>query len=79
MFTWRNILKNKTISFYYMNNIFSLLNHNRLKKELNKHNILLYFTLHPKLRFLKDKFKANKYIIYIKENDISNCLSKLIL
>ena len=76
MFTWRDILKNKTISFYYMNNIFSLLHNNRLKKELNKHNILLYFTLHPKLRFLKDKFKANKYIVYIKENAISNCLSK---
>ena len=76
MFTWRNILKNKTISFYYMNNIFNLLHNNRLKKELNKHNILLYFTLHPKLRFLKNKFKTNKYIIYIKENEISDCLSK---
>ena len=76
MLTWRSCLENKNISFYYINNLFNLLYNSKLKKELIKNNILLYFSLHPKIRYLKDKFKQNKYIIYLKENEISNCLSK---
>ena len=76
MFTWRKCLAKKKISLYYIKNIFNLLYSNKLKKELKKNNILLYFSLHHKIKYLKDKFKLNQYIIYIKENEISNCLSK---
>lgn len=76
MFTWRNILYNKRISLYYINNIFNLLYDKKLKEVLIKNNIILYFTLHPKIRYIKDKFRTNKYIFYLKENEISNCLSK---
>lgn len=75
MFTWRNILKKKKISLYYIKNIFNLLNNNKLKKVLNNKNISLYFTLHPRLKNLKNNFKPNTYIIYLNENEISKCLS----
>ena len=76
MFTWRKFIKNNRRSLYYINNIFYLLNDNKLKKELIKKKILLYFTLHPKLKYLKNKFAQNKHIIYLNENEISNCLEK---
>ena len=76
MFTWRNCLENKNISYLYINNIFNLLYNNKITKNLKKYNCVLYFSLHPKLRYLKDKVKQNKYIIYLKEKEISNCLSR---
>ena len=81
MFTWRNMKKNKNISYYYNNNIMKLLTNKYLLKELNKYNITLYFTLH---RILLNKYKnlyvnitkKSKFLQYIKQNEISECLSK---
>jgi hypothetical protein len=81
MFTWRGIKKNKNISLYYIKNIISLLINSNLKKALNLSNITLYFTFH---RYIIDKYKSkyeeiisnNKYINYLEQNEISDCLSK---
>ena len=82
MFTWRAIKKNKNISYYYIKNIIFLLINSDLKKALIQNKIVLYFTFH---RYILDKYKAkfneiisnNKYIYYLEQNDISNCLSKI--
>ena len=81
MFTWRNIKPKKDISSYYIENIITLLTNTNLTEILNKNNISLYFTFH---RYIIDKYKIkyietiskNKYIKYIEQNDISDCLSK---
>ena len=76
MFTWRELRSNKNISKYYIKNILKLINNNELKEILIKKNITLYFTLHHKVKKLKKKFKMSKYVEYIIENDIFECLSK---
>ena len=76
MFTWREIKFGKNISEYYLNNIINLINNIKLNKILNEKNITLYFTLHHKLTKLQSKFENNKFIKYINENQISECLSK---
>ena len=81
MFTWRNLKKNKKISRQYIKNSILLLNDSNLKKTMNQYNITLYFAFH---RFILNKYKKkynsifsrNKYINYIDQNDISDCLSK---
>ena len=81
MFTWRDIKKRKKISQQYINNSIKLLNDLNLKQIMEKYNIILYFTFH---RFILNKYKkkyktiisSNKYINYIDQNEISNCLSK---
>lgn len=79
MFTWRDIRKKKIISSDYFKNIINLIDNNILYKYLEKNNIILYFTLHHLLeKYInkyKKKYENNKYIHYIKENDISKCLS----
>ena len=76
MFTWRELRKNKEISTFYFNNIWNLLGNDRLEREIKKNNITLYFTLHHKLNNYKNKLKLNKYIHYIEENNISDCLNR---
>jgi CDP-glycerol glycerophosphotransferase (TagB/SpsB family) len=84
MFTWRAIKKKKYISYYYIKNIISLLINSNLKKTLSQSKIALYFTFH---RYIIDKYKAkfeeiisnNKYIYYLDQNEISDCLSKISL
>lgn len=76
MFTWRQIKAHKTISNDYINNILKLINNYKLNKVLTKKNITLYFTLHHKVKKFKKKFKTNKFVKYIIENDIFECLSK---
>ena len=76
MFTWRVIKKNKFLSKFYLQNIINLINNEKLNYELNKKNIKIYFTLHHKLTIYKGLFKNNKYIQFIEENKISECLSK---
>jgi len=76
MFTWRKTKKNHTISKYYINNILKLISDRKLNKILNKKNIILYFTIHHKLRKYIKIFKNNSYIKYIVENKISECLTK---
>ena len=44
--------------------------------ELKIKNIKVYFALHHKLWEYKNYFKNNKYIEYIEENKISECLAK---
>ena len=79
MFTWRKIKKNKNISPFYFRNILDLLSNDRLKAEIKKNNIILYFTLHHKLNDYKNRLKLNNYIHFIDENNISECLSKISL
>ena len=79
MFTRRKIKKNKNISPLYFRNILDLLSNDRLKAEINKNNIILYFTLHHKLNIYKNRLKLNNYIHFIEENNISECLSKISL
>ena len=76
MFTWRQIRPHKKISSYYIKNILKLINDHKLNKALIKKNITLYFTLHHNIKKLKEKFKMSKYVKYIFENDIFECLSK---
>ena len=81
MFTWRNIKPKKDISSDYIKNVITLLSNYNLAKTINKNNITLYFTFH---RYIIPKYKIqyiqtiyrNKYIKYIEQNDISDCLSK---
>ena len=81
MFTWRAIKKEKDISYYYINNTISLLTNNNLKNVLNEYNITIYFSFH---RFVEDKYRNkfnyiisnNKYINFINQNEISDCICK---
>jgi len=79
MFTWRKIKKNKNISPFYFRNILNLLSNDRLKTQINKNNIILYFSLHHKLNIYKNRLKLNNYIYFIEENNISECLSRISL
>ena len=76
MFTWRELKTNRIISSDYIKNIVELLSDEILISNLSKHNISLYFTLHHKILEYKNKFQNIKNIIYIEENDVSECLSK---
>lgn len=81
MFTWRAIKKEKTISYHYINNTISLLTNNKLKNILDEYNITLYFSFH---RFIINKHKNkynniisnNKYINFINQDEISDCIGK---
>lgn len=81
MFTWRGIRKGKAISSHYIKNIIILLKNDILNKKLKKNKILLYFTVH---RFIQYKYKKifikilkkYKYLKFISQNNISDCLMK---
>ena len=77
MFTWRKIKKGKKISNDYLKNVKILINNEKLEQHLRKNKIILYFTLHHKLGNYKDNFKNNKYLNFIEEDKISECLSKI--
>ena len=55
----------------------NLLSNDRLKTEINKNKIILYFTLHHKLNNYKNLLKLNNYIHFIEESNISECLSRI--
>ena len=81
MFTWRDIIKSKHISSYYLNNISNLIMNDILGKEMNKKNITLYLSLHRLInKEYKKKYQTlsnkTKYIKFIKQNEISECLTK---
>ena len=76
MFTWRELRKNKEISTFYFKNILDLLGNDRFEKAINKNNITIYFTLHHKLNNYKNKLNLKKYIHFIEERNISDCLSR---
>ena len=74
MFTWRLIKKGKLISNLYFKNILNLINNKNLNYILKKKNIIIYFTLHHKLKTYSNKFRNNKYIQFINETKISQIL-----
>jgi CDP-glycerol glycerophosphotransferase (TagB/SpsB family) len=76
MFTWRYLLKGATISIIYVKNILALINDINLNKVLSTNNITLYFGLHPNFEIFRKRIKINKYIKYIKQKNISECLMK---
>ena len=82
MFTWRDIKRNMTISSLYIKNIFNLLKNDILKRELIKNNITLYFSLHRymlrKYRNIYEKIvnKNNNYFRFLRQTQISECLTK---
>ena len=82
MFTWRNTRDNKNISSYYNYNIINLLKSEQLNLILVKYNITLYFTLHRLIlnnykNIYDNIIKNNKYIQFINQKDISECLRKV--
>ena len=76
MFTWREIVKNKTISNDYFKNILNLINNELLIKATQRNNISLYFALHHRQYEFKSKLLDNKHIKLISEYQISDLLSK---
>ena len=81
MFTWRETLKKKHISPYYLNNIANLIKNDFLGKEMNKNNITLYLSLHRLIykeyeKIFQTLSKKTTYIKLINQNEISECLSK---
>ena len=80
MFTWRGIRINKTISPYYFKNIINLVSNTKLNNILKNKNIILYFNIHHLLhKYIykyKNLYKNSKYIHFIEDNSISECLSK---
>ena len=81
MFTWRDIIKQKNISTFYLENIMKLINNDKLNLILKIKNISLYLSFHRLIdkKYIK-KFDKNiktcDYIKIIKQNEISECLSK---
>ena len=43
---------------------------------LQKNNIIFYFNLHPNLQIYRNKIKTNKFIKFIFDFEISDCLTK---
>ena len=76
MFTWRSIKKDKYLSKYYFENILNLINNENLNYAIKKKNITIYLALHHKFIRYKKQFIKNKYIHFIEEIRISECLSK---
>ena len=75
MFTWRDVIKNKRIISDYFKNIFSLIIKKRLIKQLKKNNITLYFSFHHKINEInKHQFIYLKYIKFIPQNRIADCI-----
>ena len=77
MFTWREVIRNKQISSHYFNNIFKLILNNKLKLELKKNNITLYFALHHKI-YANYKYIIEhiKYIKFVEVKDIADYIEK---
>jgi CDP-glycerol glycerophosphotransferase (TagB/SpsB family) len=75
MFTWRNLKYNQKISKYYLKNILKLLKDKLLYNILIKRKVTLYFCLHHMIEQYKPLFKMNKFIKYIKQEQIIDCLS----
>ena len=76
MFTWRELKYGRSISKYYISSILDLLSNQQLINNLQKLNLTLYFSIHHKLRRYRNYFKIENFAKYVRENDISECLSK---
>ena len=81
MFTWRYIKKWKSISNYYINNIMKLIINDKLNYILKKKNLTLYLSFHrlidmKYIKIFRSFTTQNKYIQFIEQNEISECLKK---
>lgn len=77
MFTWREVIRNKLISSFYFKNIFNLILHKKLKKELKHNNITLYFALHHKIYVnYQYKMEGIKYVKFIDIKNIADYIGK---
>ena len=81
MFTWRKTKRNKEISSYYLHNISALITNVNLAKNLETRNVTLYLSFHRLIdkeykKLYKTLIKKIKYIKFIYQNEISECLSK---
>ena len=81
MFTWRDIKKKKNISKFYLENIIKLIINNKLNYILKTKNISLYLSFHRLIdkKYIYNfdqKIQSYNYIKIIKQNTISECLSK---
>ena len=76
MFTWRELKNNQNISKYYFKNILDLMNNDRLNFVLKEKNITLYYSLHHMIEEYKHLFNENKFIKYINQDKIIECLTK---
>jgi CDP-glycerol glycerophosphotransferase (TagB/SpsB family) len=76
MFTWRKVKKNKRISNYYFKNIINLFTNKLLNTVLKKKNITLYYSLHHMIEDYKYLFNNFKYVKYISQDIIIECLNK---
>ncbi len=78
MFTWRETIKNKKISPFYINNIINLVQNKALNEALKEKNIKLYFSLHHKMvEKYAYIFQKYNYIKFIEQNEISNSLKNV--
>ena len=79
LFTWRDIYKNKEISYDYFKNILFLVNNNELIETLKKNNILLYISIHHKINEYS-KYKKillkNEIVKFVQNKEIFECLKK---
>ena len=75
MFTWRLFKIGKTLSDFYLNNTFNLLNNKQLNIKLTQKNITLFFAYHHALKGKKEFiFNNNLNIKLINQSLISECL-----
>ena len=73
---WKNITNKANISSYYFKNIFMLMNNKLIKKEINKKNITLFFSLHHMFERYRKNLNVMKNIQFVYQNKISECLMK---
>ena len=76
MFTWRDLKNNQNISKFYFKNILNLMNNKKLNFIIKERNITLYYSLHHMIEEYKYFFIENKYIKYINQDKIIDCLTK---
>ena len=76
MFTWRVNKNKQNISKYYFKNIKNLINDYYLYQLLKLNNITLNFAIHDNFEKYKNIFQINKYIKYINQNHIIDCLKQ---
>ena len=71
MFTWRNMKKNKLISYFYIDNILNLITNDTLNEIITNNNITLYLSFH---RLIDEKYikKFKKILIKHKSIELIN-------
>lgn len=75
MFTWRKLKKLKNLSIFYFDNLYKLLIDRRIKRQLHKNNIKLFFCYHHSLKEQKlFNITVEENIRVINQSDISTLL-----